>query len=252
MSRNFELMQQIGQDFQAGAVPKTSAVFPKTQETRSKHGVRVDLGQMAREETLRLVQRVFLSQPDKGPRVVVFAGVDKGSGCSQICTLVSETLSSNIQGSICIVDANFRSPTLPGMFGTTNHHGLTDALLHEGPIRSFVKPLRTDTFCLLSSGSLAADSPNLLNSERLKFRFEELRKEFDYVLIDAPPLTQFSDAIALGRVTDGFVLVIEANSTRKEAAVKVMGNLHAAAIEVLGAVLNKRTFPIPQSLYDRL
>jgi succinoglycan biosynthesis transport protein ExoP len=96
------------------------------------------------------------------------------------------------------------------------------------------------------------DSPNLLNSDRFKLRFEELRKEFDYVLIDAPSLTRYADATALGRLTDGLVLVLEANSTRKEAALRVMENLRAAQIPVLGAVLNKRTFPIPESLYQRL
>jgi Mrp family chromosome partitioning ATPase len=72
------------------------------------------------------------------------------------------------------------------------------------------------------------------------------------VLIDAPPLTRYSDAIALGQLTDGFVLVLEANSTRREAALKVSENLRAAHIQVLGAVLNKRTFPIPESLYNKL
>jgi Mrp family chromosome partitioning ATPase len=124
--------------------------------------------------------------------------------------------------------------------------------MQDGPIRSFAKPVRGDNLWLLSSGALAADSANLLNSEKLKTRFAELRKEFDFVLIDAPPLTRYSDALALGQLTDGFVLVLEANSTRREAAVKVSENLRAAQIRVLGAVLNKRTFPIPESLYNKL
>ncbi len=186
------------------------------------------------------------------PRAVAFAGVDHGNGCSRICVRVAETLARNIRGSVCLVEANLRSPALPEMFGTTNHHGLTDALLQEGPIRSFAKPVRGDRLWLLSCGSLAADSSNLLNSERLKARFAELRKEFDFVLIDAPPLTPYADAIALAQLTDGFVLVLEANSTRREAALKVAENLRASRIQVLGAVLNKRTFPIPELLYSKL
>ena len=141
---------------------------------------------------------------------------------------------------------------MPGLFGTTNHYGLTDALLQEGPIRSFTKPLRGDNLWLLSSGSLAPDSAKLLNSDRLKARFAELRKEFDFILIDAPPLTRYADAVAFGQMTDGFVLILEANVTRREAAVKVSENLRASGIQVLGAVLNKRTFPIPESLYHKL
>jgi Mrp family chromosome partitioning ATPase len=67
-----------------------------------------------------------------------------------------------------------------------------------------------------------------------------------------PPLNQYADAMALGQLTDGVVLVLEANSTRKESALKAIESLRAAQIEVLGAVLNKRTFPIPESVYRRL
>jgi Mrp family chromosome partitioning ATPase len=72
------------------------------------------------------------------------------------------------------------------------------------------------------------------------------------VLIDSPPLKTYSDGIALAQVADGLVLVLEANSTRREAAAKVAENLRAAQIKILGAVLNKRTFPIPEALYKMM
>ena len=93
---------------------------------------------------------------------------------------------------------------------------------------------------------------NLLNSEHLKIRFAELRKEFDYILVDVPPLNQYADAMAIGQIMDGLVLVVEADSTRKESALKALETLRAAQIEVLGAVLNKRSFPIPEFVYRRL
>jgi Mrp family chromosome partitioning ATPase len=65
-------------------------------------------------------------------------------------------------------------------------------------------------------------------------------------------LNTYSDGVALGQLADGVVLVLEANSTRREAAAKVTENLRAAQIKILGAVLNKRTFPIPGFLYHRL
>ena len=231
---------------------KNSRVFSTVHEKARQNGTRFDLLQVGHEEILRLVQRIFLLQTQKAPRAVLFAGIDQGIGCSQICLLVAETLRGTVSGSVCLVEANFRSPSLPNLLGTTNHYGLTDALLHEGPIRSFARPLQTDNVWLLSCGLLTADSPNLLNSDRIRARFDELRQEFDYLLVDAPSLTQYADATALGRLTDGLVLVLEANSTRKEAALRVMENLRAAQIQVLGAVLNKRTFPIPESLYHRL
>ena len=62
----------------------------------------------------------------------------------------------------------------------------------------------------------------------------------------------YSDALAFGQLTDGFILVVEANATRREAALQVAENLRAANVRILGAVLNQRTFPIPEALYHRL
>lgn len=254
MSKNFELMQQAGKDQEFRPARKVDPIRSVITGNGGGNGHRepasLNFDQQADEEVLRLVQRVFLLQTQEPPRVVVFAGIDHGSGCSRICVRAAETLAKNIRGSVCLVEANLRSPALPEMLGTTNHHGLTDALLQEGPVRSFAKLVR-DNLWLVSSGALAVDSANLLNSERLRTRFAELRKEFDFILIDVPPLTRYSDAIPVGQLADGLVLVLEANSTRREAALEVTNTLRSAQIQVLGAVLNKRTFPIPESLYHR-
>ena len=96
------------------------------------------------------------------------------------------------------------------------------------------------------------DSSALLNSELMSARIAELRSEFDYVLIDVPPLNSYSDGLVLAHLSDGLVMVLEANATRREAALRVAENLRAKQVRVLGAVLNKRTFPIPDSLYHRV
>jgi len=248
MSRYFDLMQQLEMS-QGSSSDRTVASAPVVLNTTGSEGGSLD---WAGEEALKLVQRIFLLQTKEAPHVVVFAGIDHGNGCSRICRAVAEALAKNAAGSVCLVEANFRSPGMPALFGTTNHHGLTDALLHQGPIRSFTKPTSNDRLWLLSAGTLAADSPTLLSSGHLKTRLAELRAEFDFVIIDAPPLTRYADAIALGQLADGLVLILEADSTRKKAALMAAANLRSSNIQILGAVLNKRTFPIPEKIYSRL
>ncbi|MGB6689734.1 MAG: CpsD/CapB family tyrosine-protein kinase [Terracidiphilus sp.] len=248
MSKNFELMQELerAQEFQPVRI--SAAEIPFTSESNQF----AEDFHWSGDETLGLVQRIFLLQTAKPPQVVVFAGIDHGNGCSGICRGVAETLAKHSSGPVCLLEANFRSPALPAMFGTTNHFGLTNALMQEAPIRSFAKRVGSDNLWLISSGSLAEDSPNLLTSERLKARLAELRAEFDFVIIDSPPLTRYTDAMALGHLTDGLVLVLEANSTRREAAQMAAATLRSSNIAILAAVLNKRTFPIPDSIYKRL
>jgi receptor protein-tyrosine kinase len=134
------------------------------------------------------------------------------------------------------------------MLGTTNYQGLTDALLQPGSIRSFVKPLGSGCLWLLSSGPITADSPKLLAAERTRARFVELRAEFDFVIVDAPPLSRYADAIALGQLSDGIVLVLEAGSTRQDAALTAVQYVRSSRIQILGAVLNKGVDHIPEQI----
>jgi capsular exopolysaccharide synthesis family protein len=254
MSKNFELIQQAEMNLGSGAGAATAPARVKHSAATNgiSSGLELNIDKLTREESQKLVQRVFLAQGTDNPRVVVFAGVDHGNGCSQICAQTARILADNVTGTVCLLDANFRTPSLPNIFGVTNHHGLTDALMQDDSVKNYAKPLTPGNLFLLSCGSMPAGSSGLLTSERMKSRIVELRSAFDYVLVDAPPLNEYSDAIALGQISDGLVLVLEANATRRESALRIADTLRSTNIRVLGAVLNKRTFPIPEGLYNRL
>jgi capsular exopolysaccharide synthesis family protein len=248
MSRNFDLMHDMERYHE---IVRTQPVKPtispaKAEEVAYQQPVPVNEG------SVRLVQQLLAPQSHDAPRLVVFAGVEHGNGCTHTAVSVAETLAANGGRSICIVDANFRSPAMAGMFRVNNDHGLSDALSQDGLIRSFVKPVHNDSLWLLPAGSLAAESANLLSSERLIARCRELREAFDIVLVDAPPLAHYADAIALGRLSDGVVLVIEAESTRRDSALAAVETLRSSEVKILGAVLNKRVYPIPEKLYSKL
>jgi succinoglycan biosynthesis transport protein ExoP len=255
MSKNFELLQQA--QISLGGSASLPAAVVETDE-KKKAEIVTETEDLAiadsafRQESLKLVQRLFLLPGQTPPGAVLFAAIDSRNGCSHLCAVTAQLLADSVSGSVCLVEANFRTPSLPQMFGMENHHGLTDSLRQKGSIRGFVKPAGRDNLWLLSSGSIGKDSLNLLNCDRMKERIAELRGEFDYLLIDAPPLNSYSDAMVFGRLADGVVLVLEANATRRETALRVADSLRAANIPLLGAVLNKRTFPIPAALYKRL
>jgi Mrp family chromosome partitioning ATPase len=204
------------------------------------------------DEALRLVHQVFLSA-EQAPGVVVFAGMNHGNGCSQICASVAEILAVDPLRSVCLVEANFRSPVVSGLYVATNGRGFTDALIRKGPIRSFCKPIgATGNFWSLSCGAISPDSATLLASSALRERVAELRDEFDFVIIDAPPLTRYADAIALGRSADGLVLIVEEGATRRDETAEAVANLRACKVNILAAVLNKGTSPVPEKISKHL
>lgn len=257
MSRNFELLQkseverEIRQhefhpprDFTGNRVSEPGA--GRAEDKRPK----LAMDDPARAEINKLVQRIFL-QPG-ACRVVVFAGVASGDGCSWITARAAETLAAQVPDSVCVVDANFCSPALDHYFGVENQQGLRDALSHREQTKPFAQ-------CLSPGGNLwvmTSGSPQVVGEETVssfRQRFAEICREFDYVLFDAPPLTLSDDAIAIATAAaDGIALVLQANSTSRSAAMKVVEDIEKAKTRLLGAVLNKRTFAIPDQIYRRL
>ena len=227
-------------------------MFLEPDENRNNHRGPSDFDAFAQQECFKLVQRLFLVQPASPFHAVVFASVDRGNGCSRICMEAARMLAANTSASVCLIDANFRAPSLPRFLGVPEDRGLADSLAGDGSARSFATQLKPLKLWLLSAGTLTPESLGLLNSDRLKVCLQELRKEFDYLLIDSPALNLYTDALALGGMADGLVVVLQADSTRRESALKGLQTLREANVNVLGAVLNRRTFPIPEFVYRRL
>jgi protein-tyrosine kinase len=205
----------------------------------------------ARDEVLKLIHRTFLHNSTAAPRLVVFSAVEHGSGCSWVAAHAAESLASHTQGSVCLVDADLNTPSLSRYFGLDDGQGFEDAMPQEGPVRGFARAIRSNNLHLISGSRLLSNLSGEMSAERLKTRFSELCSEFSYVLIDAPPVNDSVDAMMLGQLSDGVILVLEANSTRREAARRAKESLESANVKVLGAVLNKRTFPIPKRLYNK-
>ena len=213
---------------------------------------RMDLRGPHLEETVKLVQRVFVFPNSRAPKVVVFSSVDEDNSSSEICSRVGQVLATQVSGSVCLVDANLREPSLHRLLEVSKFPGLTDAAVKPGPIKDFAVRIAGGNLWLVPFGSSAAETSELFASDRLGSRMLELRKEFDHVLIDASSVSSSSDAILLGQMAEGVILVIEANSTRRETARTAKGAFEGAKVRLLGAILNNRTFPIPEALYRRL
>jgi capsular exopolysaccharide synthesis family protein len=212
----------------------------------------LDIDGSVRDELTKLVQNLFRLPDSTGPRRVVFAGTESGTGCSWICAHVAEILAAQVNASVCVVDCNLRSPSLHQQFGVQNHHGLSDALLGSASVRHYAHRLSRANLWLLSCGAPVENRQPLLASDRMRLRLRELGAVFDYTLIDAAPLNLQNDASVLGGFCDGVILVLKANASRREIASKALQELQAAQVAILGAVLNQRTFPVPQAIYDRL
>jgi Mrp family chromosome partitioning ATPase len=245
MSRNFELLQRLAKDdfFNLPEEPapppkKAAPAIPFRKEPPDA-------------EITKLVQRLF-TQAGKGsgPKVVSFSGIARDDRSSWICARAGEALAEHAEGSVCMVEANLWSPQLHAQLSASNQTGLAEALTNPGHIRNFAMPLGGKNLWLIPSGLV---KPGFRPStERYRERFAELREAFDYVLISAPALSREGEATLVGQLSDGVVLIVEAHQTRRDIVRRAKEQLERARVQLLGAVLDQRTFPIPDKLYQKL
>jgi len=205
---------------------------------------------MIQEEETKLVHRVFLGTAAEQPKMVVFAGIDRGNGCSRICRRTAELLARISSGSVCLVEAAIRSKA-PCDGANSLSLGRVGSSPPDTSVRTYIHPLETANLWTAPREALTSSSDEL-GFDGLRDRIEQLRKEFDRIVVAAPPLNLGGEAVALAQVSDGLVLIVEAEATRPQTAQHVIRNLREAGVKVLGAVLNNRTFPIPEKLYRRL
>lgn len=246
MSRNYDILQRASsqQQYSQGPLIDAAVLEPARPELNPQA--------LSRSELVKLVHRVFLLPDSAGRKVVTFAGVQEGIGCSSICAGAAEALAAQVAGPVCLVDANLRRPGLHHYFNVPNLKGLSDAAFSPEPLQNFLSKLPGDKLVLLPAGSKGTRLSAALNSEQLRARITQLREQFEFVLIDAPATNGSTDSILISRLADGAILILESDATRREVARTAKENFESASVRVLGAVLNKRTFPIPRFLYERL
>ena len=245
MSKNFELLQRVSKnDF--FSVPEEPA--PAPHAPLSAVPFKKDPPDT---EITKLVQRLFSQGgPASGPKVVSFSGITRDDRSSWICAKAGEALAEQADTSVCVVETNFWSPQLHVHLGAANHTGFAEALTQDGPIRNFAVALGGKNLWAIPSGLV---KPGFhYSQERYRERFVELREAFGYVLVSASALSRETEATFIGQLTDGVVLIVEANHSRRETVRRAKEQLEIAHVQLLGGVLDQRTFPIPEKLYQRL
>lgn len=205
----------------------------------------------ARQQLTKLTHTLFLRSG--GSHVAAFSGVETGAGCSWILVRVAELLADAHAGSVCVVDANFRDPMLHKYLGIGNRCGLSDALVRPHPVCEYVSRLGHGQLHLLTSGSMIMNNAEpLLASSAFRICADELRAAFDFVLFDTPALAESSASLVVASRTDGLAMVVEADSTNREATLRATKDAVTANVSILGVVLNKRSYPIPEMIYKKL
>lgn len=175
----------------------------------------------------------------KDIKVITMTSSVPNEGKSSVSFDLSKTMAESGK-KILMVDADLRKSVLAAKYHIQGiDKGLSHYLTGQAEIEDIIYETETEGFYLTVAGPLSPDPTSLLDSEQFQKFIDKVRDDYDYVIIDAPPLGVVIDAVIIGKYCDGAVLVIEQGVIKRKVVQDVIKQLKRGEVRILGAVLNK-------------
>ncbi|NNE09318.1 MAG: CpsD/CapB family tyrosine-protein kinase [Gemmatimonadetes bacterium] len=186
-----------------------------------------------------------------GHAIMMVSSVEE-EGTTTVAAEYASTLGRGIPRGTLLIDANFRNPTLHDVFDVPNDTGFADVLQDRATLKQAVQTLAEGELYLLTAG-LVDFSPSARISGSVVSRFlAEAKAQYGAVVLDGPPVIPYPEAVHIASAADGVVFIIESERTKREIVARAKDALDAVDANILGVVLNRRRYVIPEFLYRQL
>jgi capsular exopolysaccharide synthesis family protein len=191
------------------------------------------------EESFRTLRTNLLLRRESDTRTFVFTSAMPSEGKSTITANLACSLAA-LHKRVLLIDADLRRSAAHRFFGVTNSVGLVDVLQGRVAAPDVWQETSHGPF-VLTSGPATADPQTLFESDQFSRLMSEVRRQFDFVLIDSAPLLAVADTTLLVPHVDGTILVLKYGIVSESEASLSVERLRAARAKVIGCVLSQVT-----------
>ena len=222
----------------ARASSKPTALVPKAQVPR---WYRIDTQgeqHMALSEAFRTLRTsVLLSTADRPPRALLVTSSQPGEGKTTISANLAISL-AQLGRRVLLIDGDMRRPCIHRAFQVKEGAGLVSYLTGQRAWQEAVQTTRVPGLDVLVCGPIPPNPAELLSSDRMRLLIREVVGEYDFVVLDSPPLLNVADSRVLATLVEGVVLVVKGGATPRELVQRAQSNIRDVGAHVIGVVLN--------------
>jgi capsular exopolysaccharide synthesis family protein len=197
------------------------------------------------EDDYRRLRASLLFTPSYSEvHTIIVTATRHGEGATRVAVGLAKALASEGDTRVLLVEANMRSPSLSRVLPLADGPGLSDYLAGEASPESLVKRLGDVNLSIVTAG----DRPGMVDCEAIITAIAELTPNFDFVIIDAPPVNRYADVSVLGPKVDGVILVVQADETPVADAENAKRTLDRVGARIFGVVLNRQKSYVPATI----
>ena len=180
----------------------------------------------------------YLNIEDKCKKIVVTSGVS-GEGKTTLSVNLAITLAQNLEDKrVLLIDADMRRPRVDRVLSLDPRgHGLSEYLagIDEDPQFEYLSHYK---LMVLTSGGRNVNPTKLIGSERMRKLIAACEKEFDYIIIDTPPVTVVTDAILFNSVVNGYIIAARSDYSNVNKLSNCVAALEQVGADIYGIVLS--------------
>lgn len=216
---------------------KSTLVFMDHKKTLHKN---LNFTATEQYKLLRTNLSFILPEDERCPVIGVTSAM-RGEGKSTTAVNLAYVLAESGK-KVLLIDGDLRIPSVAKKLGMSNTPGLTDLLrgAENQQIGQFKSPI-LDNWYIFPTGDLPPNPSELLGSKRMEKLLNVLRENFDYIIIDLPPVNLVSDAVTISPLITGMILVVREGYTEKRELELCSRQLKLSNVNVLGCVVNDYT-----------
>lgn len=184
---------------------------------------------------------------DKPIKTIVVTSSLAGEGKSTVVVNLAYSLSQD-GARVLVIDCDLRKPSIHENFLLSNEKGLTDVLFGKSDLKGVTKKIE-DSLFLITAGTILPNPPEILGSKEMENLIKELKINFDYIIIDTPPILPVSDILLLASKADATLIVVKARKTKEKIVKESYERLIEAKANVIGTVLNESDKSLDNKYY---
>ncbi len=205
-------------------------------------------------EQYKILRTNLLSiKKPKTPHVIVITSSIHSEGKTVTSLNLAVSLAQEMhKPKVLLVDADMRKGCMAKYLGVSPEKGLSDILMERAGMEEALFYLDQDNLAFIASGEVPENPAELLGSANMKKFLTEVRAQFDFVLIDTPPIISVTDSGIVGALTDGVLMVVQAGRTQRGIVRRAQELLYQAHSTVIGHVLTNIEYHLPEYIYRYL
>ncbi len=180
---------------------------------------------------------ILFSTAESVPQVILISSSGPREGKTITAANVAITM-AQAGSKIVILDCDMRRPEIHNLFGATRDRGMSNILVGIDNIGEIIQSTKIPNLDVITSGPIPPNPSEMLGSKRMESLINALRKKYNHILIDSPPVTAVTDALVLSKSADGVIMVIRTGDTARQIVKNGMDQLNNVGAHIIGAVLN--------------